>query len=139
MRAEENIEGGGIRRQPRGYREIHLDRKTYPGVFGRSGHRRFENARETEYGKNDLQRFRTERTVGQGDQNEVIGLKIDGSGFRDFSWQINQRPLTCNQAGVSPDCSDTSTGNTGIFPVTGNTGDSYEVTVTAINTATGQK
>ncbi len=79
-----------------------------------------------------------ERTACRVIRNEVVGLKIDNTGLRDFSWQINQKPLICNRTGVSPDCSDTIQGNIVFFPVTGRTGDSYDITVTAINTATGQ-
>ena len=140
LRAEENIEGGGIRK---GNSEV-IAKFTSTGkriqaylvdpvIVGSRTHVKLNT------GKMICNDSALERTACQVIKNEVIGLKIDGSGFRDFSWQINQRPLTCNQAGVSPDCSDTSQGNTAFFPVTGNTGDSYEVTVTAINTATGQE
>lgn len=80
-----------------------------------------------------------ERTACQVIKNEIIGLKVDSAGLRDFSWQINQKPLICNQVGVSPDCSDVAQGNIVFFPVSSEVGSSYDVTVTAINTATGQE
>jgi len=138
LRAEESIEGGGIRK---GNSEV-IARfvstgkriQAYlvdPVVVGPRTH--------VKLGANMIcNGSPLERTACQVIKNEVIGLKIDGAGLRDFSWQINQKPLICNRVGVSPDCSDTEQGNIVFFPVTGKTGDSYEVTVTAVNTATDQ-
>ena len=138
LRAEESIEGGGIRK---GNSEV-IARfvstgkriQAYlvdPVVVGPRTHVKL-SANMICNGS------ALERTACQVIKNEVIGLKIDGAGLRDFSWQINQKPLICNRVGVSPDCSDTEQGNIVFFPVTGKTGDSYEVTVTAVNTATDQ-
>ena len=140
LRAEENIEGGGIRK---GNSEVIAKFASTgkriqaylvdPVVVGTRTHVKL-NA-----GKMICNGSALERTACQVIKNEVIGLKIDSSGLRDFSWQINQKPLVCNQSGVSPDCSNAAQGNIAFFPVTGKTGDNYEVTVTAVNTATGQE
>ncbi len=80
-----------------------------------------------------------ERTACRVVKNEIIGLKIDGSGLRDFTWHVNQRALTCTRSGVSPNCSDTEQTNTAFFPVTGEVGESYDISVTASNAATGEE
>ncbi len=140
LRAEENIEGGGIRK---GNSEV-IAKFTSTGkriqaylvdpvTVGSRTHVKLKAGAMICNGS------ALERTACQVIKNEIIGLKIDSAGLRDFSWQINQKPLICNQSGVSPDCSDTTQDNIVFFPVTGKAGDSYEVTVTAINTATGQQ
>ncbi|MBP6889259.1 MAG: hypothetical protein KBC19_01520 [Candidatus Moranbacteria bacterium] len=140
LRAEENISGGGIRK---GNSEV-IAKFTSTGkriqaylvdpvAAGSRTHVKLNTGAMICNGS------ALERTACQVIKNEVIGLRVDSTGLRDFSWQINQKPLMCNQSGVSPDCSDTAQGNTVFFPVTGKTGDSYDVTVTATNTATGQE
>jgi hypothetical protein len=139
LRAEESIEGGGIRK---GNAEVIAKFNSTgkriqaylvdPVAVGTRTHVQL-NTRSMICNSSAL-----ERSACQVIKNEVIGLRVDSSGLRDFSWSINQKPLVCNQSGVSPDCSDTAQGNIAFFPVTGEVGESYEVNVTALNTATGQ-
>lgn len=140
LRAEESIEGGGIRKGNAGviakFASTGKRIQAYlvdPVVVGTRTHVKLNT------GKMICNGSALERSACQVIKNEVIGLRIDSTGLRDFSWRINQKPLICNQVGVSPDCSDAAQGNIAFFPVTGKAGDSYEVTVTAINTATGQE
>ena len=70
-------------------------------------------------------------------KNEIIGLGVDDTGLANFNWTINGAPLKCSLKGVSPDCSDTEQGPINFFPVTGNVGDSYTVTLNATDVATG--
>lgn len=62
---------------------------------------------------------------------EIIGLKIDSSDtLSNFNWSINGLPLICNSK-VSAACKDEKQGNTNFFPIIGNVGDVFTVTVTA--------
>ncbi len=79
-----------------------------------------------------------ERSVCRVTKNEVIGLRIDPSGLDNFRWTINGRPLTCTEAAVSPDCNDGEQNHVNFFPVTGNPGDTYSVSVTANDVQTGK-
>ena len=140
LRAEENVAGGGIRK---GNSEVIAKFASTgkriqaylvnPVTVGARTHVKL-NA-----GAMICNGSALERTACQVIKNEIIGLKVDSAGLRDFSWQINQKPLICNQVGVSPDCSDVAQGNIVFFPVSSEVGSSYDVTVTAINTATGQE
>jgi len=87
-----------------------------------------------------------ERTVCRVIKNEIIGLKVDGTGLSNFNWTINGSPLLCT-ARVSSDCAagggsstvdKESQGNINYFPVSGNVGDTYTVTVTANDIASGK-
>ncbi len=140
LRAEESIEGGGVRK---GNSEV-IAKFTSTGkriqaylvdpvIVGTRTHVKLNSGAMICNGS------ALERTACQVIKNEVIGLKVDNAGLRDFSWQINQKPLMCNQSGVSPDCSDLAQGNIVFFPVSSQVGSSYDVTVTAINTVTGQE
>lgn len=71
-------------------------------------------------------------------KNEVIGLRIDPTGLSNFKWTINGTALTCNSSVVSPDCLDESANEVNFFPVSGDVGDTYTVTVTA-NDVTSNK
>ena len=71
-------------------------------------------------------------------KNEIIGLRIDPAGLSNFSWLINGSPLLCSKRGVSPNCQDGEQNNVNFFPVTGNVGDSYTVTVTANDVTSAQ-
>lgn len=64
-------------------------------------------------------------------KNEIIGLAIDPAGLSDFKWTINGTPLSCSQAAVSSDCIDDAQNHINFFPVSGDVGDTYNVTVTA--------
>lgn len=65
-------------------------------------------------------------------KNEIIGLEIpSGTGLSNFNWTINGQPLTCN-AKVSPtNCFDDRQSNINFFPIIGNVGDTFNITVTA--------
>ncbi len=85
-----------------------------------------------------------ERTVCRVIKNEIIGLKLDPSGLSNFNWTINGKALTCSKAGMSPDCEiidgvekPGQQNEVNFFPVTGNPGDTYTVTVTANDIKTG--
>lgn len=87
-----------------------------------------------------------ERTVCRVIKNEIIGLKVDGTGLSNFNWMINGSSLLCT-ARVSSDCAagggsstvdKESQGNINYFPVSGNVGDTYTVTMTANNVTTGK-
>lgn len=69
-------------------------------------------------------------------QNEIIGLKIDKSGLSNFKWSINGSPLTCSRTNVSNDCAD-EPNEVNFFPVVGNIGDAYTVSVMANDVVTG--
>lgn len=69
-------------------------------------------------------------------KNEIIGLKINDSGLSNFKWTINGSPLTCSRANVSNDC-DAEPNAVNFFPVVGNVGDVYSVSVTANDVVTG--
>lgn len=78
-----------------------------------------------------------DRTACRVIRNEIIGLKIDSSGLSNFHWTINGAPLLCSYAQVSTDCADSEQNEANFFPVTGNVGDTYTVTVTANDVTTG--
>jgi hypothetical protein len=71
-------------------------------------------------------------------KNEVIGLRFaPADGLSDFRWTINGEPLTCSKS-VSTLCDTDRQNEYNFFPVTGNIGDSYTVTVSANNVALGR-
>lgn len=79
-------------------------------------------------------------------KNEAIGLRIDPTDLTNFQWFINGAPLLCNRAIVSEDCEKDAAGVLTIgkqnfvnfFPVTGEVGDTYTVTVNANDVKTGK-
>ena len=68
-------------------------------------------------------------------KNEIIGLRIDPTGLSNFQWTINGDTLSCSTK-VSPDCPDDRQNEMNFFPVAGNVGDTYTVSVTANEIAT---
>ncbi len=138
VRAEESFEGGGVRR----------GRSEVIAKFTSMGKRISAHLVDpVQVGASMRVKLRPDiicndspldRTACRVIQNEIIGLKIDGSGLSDFMWQVNQKPLVCTRLGTSPDCSDTVQGDTAFFPVTGDVGKSYSVSVTANDTRTGR-
>lgn len=70
-------------------------------------------------------------------QNEIIGMRIDGTGLSNFQWTINNEPLACGQ-NVSPDCANSDSSEVNFFPASGSTGSSYTVAVTATDIQTGK-
>lgn len=79
-----------------------------------------------------------ERTVCPVIRSEIIGLRIDPSGLSNFAWNINGKTLSCSRSSVSPDCVDGTQNEVNFFPVTGNVGDVYTVTVTANDVTSGK-
>jgi len=79
-------------------------------------------------------------------KNEIIGLRVDPSGLTNFQWAINGDPLTCSRGVVSPDCEKNASGGITIgeqnfvnfFPVTGEVGSTYTVTLNANDVKTGK-
>lgn len=79
-------------------------------------------------------------------KNEAIGLRVDPTDLTNFQWFINGAPLLCNRAVVSEDCEKDATGVLTVgkqnfvnfFPVTGEVGDTYTVTVNANDVKTGK-
>ncbi|MDO8566415.1 MAG: hypothetical protein Q7S04_04535 [Candidatus Moranbacteria bacterium] len=72
-------------------------------------------------------------------KNDIIGLKVESSSgvsLSNFYWTVNGSPLICSTK-VSTACSDTEQRNVNFFPVTGNLGDTYTVTVTGSDVNTG--
>lgn len=79
-----------------------------------------------------------DRSVCRVIKNEIIGLQIDATGLTDFKWTINGVPLNCTQASVSAACGTTAQNNVNFFPVSGEVGDTYTVTVTANDLSVGK-
>lgn len=74
-------------------------------------------------------------------KNEIIGLKVvspEGS-LSNFSWTINGLPLVCNTQ-VSASCPSDTQGAINFFPIIGNVGDVFTITVsgTKASYATGR-
>lgn len=65
-------------------------------------------------------------------KNEIIGLRVIGNGLTAFNWTINDMPLVCNTF-VSARCANDRQGDTNFFPVIGNVGDIFTITVSAVN------
>ncbi len=95
----------------------------------------------------DNDRDKLDRTSCRVIKNEILGLSVEGAGLKNFNWTINGKQLSCSQKVVSPDCEMDNTvvppvskigeqSNVNFFPVSGDVGDTYAVTVTAndINT-----
>lgn len=71
-------------------------------------------------------------------KNEIIGLKVLASGgLSNYNWTINGLPLVCNSQ-VSPNCPSEQQGDINFFPVLGNAGDVFTITVSSnkVDTAT---
>ena len=71
--------------------------------------------------------------------NQVIGVSLSAGEdeIRDYSWTLNGSTLTCTSQ-VSSECSDTKQGAVNFFPISGNVGDMYTLTVVANNSETGK-
>lgn len=67
-------------------------------------------------------------------KNEIIGLKViypnDANAFTNFNWTINGLPLVCNTQ-VSANCQNEAQGGINFFPIVGNVGDIFTITVSA--------
>jgi len=64
-------------------------------------------------------------------QNEVIGLEVTSPDLSNFSWSINGQPLVCNSKVSATNCFDDRQGNINFFPIIGNVGDTFNITVIA--------
>jgi hypothetical protein len=64
-------------------------------------------------------------------KNEIIGLEVPGSDLSNFSWSINGQPLVCNTRVSVLNCTDDKQGPINFFPVIGNVGDVFTISVTA--------
>lgn len=73
-------------------------------------------------------------------KNEIVGLEIknDDSSLSDFYWSANNQPLTCTNE-MSAKCNASSATNVTFLPITGNPGEKYDVSLTAINAGSGEK
>lgn len=64
-------------------------------------------------------------------ENEIIGLELPGNDFSNWGWSINGQPLVCNSRVSALNCADDKQGPINFFPVIGNVGDAFTITVTA--------
>ncbi len=79
-------------------------------------------------------------------KNEIIGLRVDPTDLTNFQWTINGTKLFCNRSVVSQDCEKDASGAITVgqqnfvnfFPISGNVGDAYAVTMTANDVKTGK-
>ncbi|MCW1888484.1 MAG: hypothetical protein KIH67_002925 [Candidatus Moranbacteria bacterium] len=71
-------------------------------------------------------------------KNEIVGLRIDDTDLSNFQWRINDQPLVCTETNVSPDCSDGEQNAINFFPVSGQVGDTYTVTLSANDVTSGK-
>lgn len=71
--------------------------------------------------------------------NQIVGVFLStGEGeVRDYAWTLNGHSLACTSR-VSGECNDSKQGAVNFFPVSGNVGDMYVVTVVANNAETGK-
>ena len=143
VRVEEDVDGGGVRKGKSdviakftsiGKRIVAY--RVDPVVVGANTHVKLHNSPIL---KDNVicEDTPLERSLCRVVKNEVVGVKIDGAGLKDFSWQVNRNPLTCTKQFTSPDCLDGVQGNVAFLPITGEVGDSYDVSVTA-NTVSGE-
>ena len=70
-------------------------------------------------------------------KNEIVGLKVGSSGFTDYRWTVNGRPLLCSDKLSSQCAADTSTGVT-FLPIFGETNDTFTVSVDATDIVSGK-
>ena len=78
----------------------------------------------------DDDRDKLDRTSCRVIKNEILGLSIERDDLENFNWTINGKQLLCEEI-VSTDCLVNQQGPKNFFPVSGNVGDTYTVTVTA--------
>ncbi|MFA9262208.1 MAG: hypothetical protein ACEQSB_02525 [Undibacterium sp.] len=64
-------------------------------------------------------------------KNEIIGLELPGNDLSNFSWSINGQPLVCNSRVSVLNCADDKQGPINFFPIIGNVGDTFTISVTA--------
>jgi hypothetical protein len=80
-----------------------------------------------------------ERLVCPVVKNQIIGLSFASSNneYDSFAWSVNGKALTCTSS-VSSSCNNERQGRTNFFPVTGNPGETYTVTLLASSVTTGK-
>lgn len=80
-----------------------------------------------------------ERTICPVVRGQIVGATLSASAaddFTDFSWLLNEKPLRCeDRVSGSSGC---RSGRENFFPVTGNPGEVYTLTLTANNVETGK-
>lgn len=93
----------------------------------------------------DNDKDKLDRTSCRVIKNEILGLSVERTGRKNFNWTINGKQLLCKEEIVSSDCRFTDEdptdptrtvtlkeqGPVNFFPVSGDVGDTYTVTVTA--------
>ncbi len=72
-------------------------------------------------------------------KNQVVGVFLSTSSgeIRDYAWTLDGKALACSKH-VSEDCDDSRQGATNFFPVSGEVGDLYTLSVVANNAETGR-
>lgn len=85
-----------------------------------------------------------DRTLCPVVKGQIVGLSFDTSKLdsgvstpSDISWILNNKPLRCNPNVSSREC-PSSSGSNAFFPVTGDVGELYTVTMMANNPASGK-
>lgn len=71
-------------------------------------------------------------------KNEIVGLKVGSSGFTDYRWTVNGRPLLCSDK-LSSQCSDEASTNVTFLPIFGETDDTFTVSVDAMDVISGKR
>jgi hypothetical protein len=64
-------------------------------------------------------------------RGQIVGLKVDDSGLSNYNWELDNQSLNCNSSISSTNCKSESATNYNFFPVMGNVGDKYSVTLSA--------
>jgi hypothetical protein len=70
-------------------------------------------------------------------RNEVIALRFDEENMNNYSWTVNGESFSCT-SDVSAQCGNGRQGDTIFVPITGENGKRHTVSVTAIDSSTGQ-
>ncbi len=68
-------------------------------------------------------------------KNEIIGLDVNDSNLNNFSWTLNGQPLFCDSS-ISDNCQNDKQSEINFFPVSGDPGDTYTVTLDANDVST---
>ncbi len=73
-------------------------------------------------------------------QYQIVGVSVSTANkakYDTFIWKINDKPLECNTR-ISPECFDDMQAGEAFFPVLGNPGEQYVVTVVETDSKTGE-
>ena len=71
-------------------------------------------------------------------KNEIVGLKIGSSGFTDYRWTVNGRPLLCSDK-LSSQCSSEAATDVTFLPIFGEIDDTFTVSVDAMDVVSGKR